>query len=303
MAGLGQKFGLLRGLTDGETARVGPFYVTVDITRQCNRHCPGCRFHSLENATPVVGDGTVAHMPWTLFSDLCDELRKVTLWTGSREEYAKYYPGIDVAEFDALIGALKLVKRLKEEQRSKFPKVKLHQPIERGNFRHVELLFEIARATGCEVLSFSPFVTQKHMFASHVLTPAEEREVLGRLERLKKACETLKMAHTINTALLRYRVGGAVWEAVPCYIGWLHARIKPDGGVLPCTSHEHPLREPASEHLRGDLEWAGIPDIPPVRGGTGRPRKNGCETGLFFLLPLKQASGRPWRVSICREAI
>ena len=297
MAGWRQKLALLRGLSSGETARVGPFYVTVDISRECNLHCPGCAYHSLEIDKPAGRNGTPAYMPWRLFSDLCDALRrmgtesmtisgggepflhprfpdmvakakatglnvslftngtrlnaknihslidsrldllKVSLWACSREEYAKNYPGTDPRKFDDVIAGLKLVERLKEERRSEFPRVKLHQPIYRGNFSHVESLLDIVRATGCEVLSFSPFATQSHRFSSHLLTPAEEQEVRRRLLRLKKECEAQSEDHTIDTTLLRYRIGGRVWERLPCYIGWLHARIQPDGGVLPCTSY------------------------------------------------------------------
>lgn len=307
-----RKLEFLRGLTNGETARVGPFYVTVDITRQCNLHCTGCRFHSPNVDRPAARDGTAAHMSWRLFSDLCDalegmgtesmtisgagepflhprlvdmvakakatgltvslftngtllnatnihslidsglDLLKVSIWTGWRDNYATYYPGTKTDNFDAVIAGLKLVKRLKEERRSKLPKVKLHQPVDRGNFRHVEALFDIARSTGCETLSFSPFATQGGMFFSHILTPAEEHQVRRRLVRLKKECRALSMDHVIDTTLMRYRIGGAVWEKLPCYIGWLHARIHHDGNVSPCTSYEQ---------TTGNLHQHSLPEI------------------------------------------
>jgi len=179
------------------------------------------------------------------------DLLKVSLWTGSRAEYANYYPGTDPGQLDVVIAGLKLVQRLKEERRSKLPRIKLHQPIDRGNFRDVERAFDIARATGCEVLSFSPFKTQRHMLSSRLLSSGEEHEVRARLVRLKREWVALSREHAIDTTLLRYRIGGRVWERLPCYIGWLHARIKPDGSVSPCTSyeqslgnlHEHSLRE------------------------------------------------------------
>jgi MoaA/NifB/PqqE/SkfB family radical SAM enzyme len=297
-AGWVKKLKLFSGLINGETARVGPFYVTVDITRQCNMQCPGCRFHSPVVGEQTAGKGTDAHMPFEMFSDLCDDLTgmgtesmtisgagepflhprledmvarakaagltvslftngtllnaekvnslidagldllKVSLWTGSREEYGNYYPGTDPDKFDAVIEGLKLVRQIKEKCNSELPRVKLHQPIDRGNFRHVEALFAIARKTGCQVLSFSPFATQGGMFFDHVLTPGEEQEVRRRLTQLKKECQALPMDHVINTTLLRYRIGGAVCEKLPCYMGWLHARIHHDGNVTPCTSYE-----------------------------------------------------------------
>ena len=36
MQGVAGKWGLLRGLLNGETAYAGPFAVTVDVTRRCN---------------------------------------------------------------------------------------------------------------------------------------------------------------------------------------------------------------------------------------------------------------------------
>ena len=68
---------LLRGLTNGQVAKVGPFYVTVDITRQCNLRCPGCRYHSPDAHSPPIGDESVRHMPLSLFLNLCEELHSM----------------------------------------------------------------------------------------------------------------------------------------------------------------------------------------------------------------------------------
>jgi hypothetical protein len=49
---------------------------------------------------------------------------------------------------------------------------------------------------------------------------------------MKKRLNSLSMEHNIGETLLRYRIGEAVWNKLPCYVGWLHARIKVDGMVL-----------------------------------------------------------------------
>ena len=46
MVVLYEKMQLLKGLLAGETASVGPFYATVDVTRGCNLQCSGCPFRS-----------------------------------------------------------------------------------------------------------------------------------------------------------------------------------------------------------------------------------------------------------------
>lgn len=48
----------------GDTAYVGSFHVNIDITSNCNLHCPGCRCHSPYINIPSPGaqikvDGTV----------------------------------------------------------------------------------------------------------------------------------------------------------------------------------------------------------------------------------------------------
>jgi radical SAM protein with 4Fe4S-binding SPASM domain len=292
---------LLRSLANGKIAHVGPFYVTVDITRQCNLRCPGCRYHSAAIKIPIVGDDSVRHMPWQLFHSLCDELKeigtasmtisgegepfmhpcildmiaqakttglsvsvftngtllneeiihsmidsrldllKVSLWASSREEYEKNYPGTNPENFYRVIAALKLLTRLKSERQSRFPRVKLHQPIDRRNYPLIESMLNLARATGCELLSFSPFKTQRRMFSPHLLSSEEYHQVRKHLLSMKRKLKTLSMDHNIDTVLLRYQIGGEVWKKLPCYIGWLHTRVKPDGSVLPCNNYETPL--------------------------------------------------------------
>lgn len=297
MAGFLEMLDLLRGLTNGKVAAVGPFYVTVDITRQCNLHCPGCRYHSPDTPKPAGKGATPNHMPLPLFSALCDQLRsvgttsmtisgegepflhphlpdmiakakagglnlsvytngtlidekhveamidsqldllKVSLWATSKTEYETIYPDTPPEYFDRVMASLRLVADLKDRRKSRLPRVKLHQPIDRRNCESIGALVDIAEKTGCDILSFSPFKTQNHMFASLVPSSAEMKRVQRRLTTLRGEAKRLSITHTIDTTLFRYHIGGAVWRRLPCYIGWLHARIKPDGSVLPCNSY------------------------------------------------------------------
>ena len=133
-------------------------------------------------------------------------------------------------------------------------KTSLHieEVLERGVKSGEFIPMDIAKEASCDILSFSPFATQDHMFASFLPSQEEERQVVRRLAYIKRKMKRLPMEHTIDTALFRYKIGGAVWEKLPCYIGWLHARIKPDGSVLPCNSHRSPL---------GNLNASGLEHI------------------------------------------
>lgn len=64
MANLTQKLRLLKGLCVGGRAYNGPFFVTLDLTRRCNLHCLGCRFHSKEIGKPSPGDSEILDFPF-----------------------------------------------------------------------------------------------------------------------------------------------------------------------------------------------------------------------------------------------
>jgi len=301
MAGFLQVTRLLRGLSNGQVAKAGPFYVTVDITRECNLSCPGCRYHSPYARMQPLGDPSVRNMPMPLFQRLCDELHsmgttsmtisgegepflhphllemvalakdrgitlsvftngtritreavhalidsrldvlKISLWASSKEAYEENHLGSPTDAFDRVKASLRLIADLKVRRKSRFPLVKLHQPIDRRNWKSIARMLGIAKETGCNVLSFSPFKTQDHMFASLLPSRPEMEQVRTALLELKREIRGLPMGHTIDTTLLRYEIGGEVWKKLPCYIGWLHARIKPDGNVLACNNYLIPM--------------------------------------------------------------
>jgi MoaA/NifB/PqqE/SkfB family radical SAM enzyme len=295
MAALYEKIKLLRGLLTGEIAYVGPFYVTVDVTRRCNLRCPGCRYHSTTITNFLSpGDQEVLDFSFELFKRLCDELKsmgaseliligegepflhprlfdlvsvvkgmgfhvtlltngtlldetriqslvesrldilRVSLWASTPEEYERSYPGSSPGNFRRIVDGLQRLAHMKAERKSKFPTVVLHQPINRYNSQNIGEMVDLAHTTGCDTLSFSPLKTWRGQLASFALSPDEEKLLEPALSRMKRRLSSLSIKHNIDHTLLRYRIGEAVWQELPCYIAWLHARIKVDGTVLPC---------------------------------------------------------------------
>lgn len=80
MKALRSRVRLLRGLVDGETARGGPIYASVDVTGRCNLRCAGCRSHSPHASLPLAG-GAARDLDPGVFSSLCRDLR--AMGTGS----------------------------------------------------------------------------------------------------------------------------------------------------------------------------------------------------------------------------
>jgi MoaA/NifB/PqqE/SkfB family radical SAM enzyme len=169
------------------------------------------------------------------------DLLRVSLWASSIEEYKQNYPGTNPDYFRKVVNGLKLLSVLKAEKKIKFPLVLLHQPINKNNFEKIDALLDLAYETGCNGISFSPFIAHRGRLDRYGISPEEEKSLCFSLVKMKKRLNSLSMEHNVDETLLRYRIGEAVWNKLPCYVGWLHARIKVDGTVLPCGPWNQPL--------------------------------------------------------------
>ena len=162
------------------------------------------------------------------------DILQVSLWASSPEGYERSYPGTDPDNFRKVVEGLKLLARVKAAQKTRLPSVVLHQPVTRDNFQHTPALVNLALAAGCDGLSLSPFKTRRGRFAAGALSAAEERQFCRALKPMKRLLQDRFANPGVAQILRRFRLGGPVWEKLPCYIGWLHAYLKVDGTVLPC---------------------------------------------------------------------
>ncbi|MFC1851296.1 radical SAM protein [candidate division CSSED10-310 bacterium] len=162
------------------------------------------------------------------------DILKVSIWAGSKNEYEENYPGTNPLFFTKVLQGLKLLAAQKSSHHSKLPFVVLHHPITRLNHFALEKIVDLALTTGCDALSFSPTKTFKGKFDSLALDPAAEKQVRDTLIQIGKQLDTGPLKHNVDEIIKRYSIGGAVWQKMPCYIAWLHARVLVDGTVLPC---------------------------------------------------------------------
>jgi MoaA/NifB/PqqE/SkfB family radical SAM enzyme len=58
---------------------------------------------------------------------------------------------------------------------------------------------------------------------------------------MKKKLQEIFPSYSIDPLLRRLEVGEAVWEKMPCYMGWITAELKMDGTVIPCCSCNLPM--------------------------------------------------------------
>ena len=159
----------------------------------------------------------------------------VSLWASSPEQYCRCYPGTNPENFDKTVEGLKSFARIKAESKSKWPLVIIHHVINRHNYRTIPEMVELAHETGCDKLNFVPFIAWKGQLRREFV-PGDEKAFLNdSLHLAGERLNELNIRHNVGDALLRFQVGEKVWEHLPCYIAWFHARIKLDGTVLPCS--------------------------------------------------------------------
>ena len=69
-----------------------------------------------------------------------------------------------------------------------------------------------------------------------LLTDAEEQELVRLLPTSPRQARAAGLEDNTGEFLKRLQIGRAVWEKLPCYIGWLDMRLRVNGDVVPCDT-------------------------------------------------------------------
>jgi MoaA/NifB/PqqE/SkfB family radical SAM enzyme len=179
-----------------------------------------------------------------------DEMH-VSLWTNSLEGYAKQYPGTDPANFDRVLNGVRMLSTLKAEHRTRSPNIILSNPINRLNHHGVDDIVALAKRTGFDAISFTPFKTNLGELSEYALSDQEQTDLCSHMIELRKQIRAQGLGENISRLLARYGFDAAKHRH-PCYISWYHSRIKVDGTVLPCGR---------SELVLGNLKRESFPEI------------------------------------------
>lgn len=299
----------VQGMLSGDTARTGPFFVTMDLTERCNLRCRACPYHSpglplqvndhlprdisfelvlrvcsemrsmggrrlllIGHGEPllhprindIIAAGKAAGLEVFLITNgtLLDEVRvpllvasgldriQVSLWANSPEDYVQNHPGTPAAMYEKVLHGVELLAKEKSVQGKLRPRIVLHQPITRYDYKNIGSFVDLALATRCDALSLSPLTNYWGTMRTHALSAEEVTEVCRTLERLRSRLRGTGLSHNIGELLSRYRFGRMIGEKYGCYIGWLDARIRINGDVAPCNLCELPLGNLGQNSLR-----------------------------------------------------
>lgn len=161
---------------------------------------------------------------------------KISLWGATLEDYMDTHPGTNPAYFDKVISSIRYFADHKKMKASERPVINVHYPINRLNFEKIGAMVELAADTRIDSLTFSPFKTRRGRLSHISLSAEQQARLYPVMKSAKRHLKSLSIEHNISNLLLRYRIGEEVWLKIPCYMAWLHARIKVDGSVKPCNS-------------------------------------------------------------------
>ena len=163
-----------------------------------------------------------------------DKIR-VSLWAGSRAEYEANCAGTDGRYFDRVVDGLRNLTSAKARLGKNCPRVIVHSVLNRNNYRGVKAFAEMAVEARVNAVSFSPMRVFRGKASQLTLSPDEEQSLRASLLEIKPLLHSAGLGDNIDETLFRYDAGANACQVAPCYIGWMHARVKLDGSVQPCN--------------------------------------------------------------------
>jgi MoaA/NifB/PqqE/SkfB family radical SAM enzyme len=204
---------------------------------------------SILSATHTTGLKTTLFTNGTLINEKMIDLFfrynihriRISLWAKSISEYKKNYPGTEPKLFHQTLKNIKLLQERKQKNNSAFPVVQLHQPLNRHNIDNLDQVESFIRSTGVDRVSFSPVKIIDDDLESHYLSENQKSKLNAELNKLAVTLEKSGIGHNIPETLTRYRVGKDVCNALPCYIGFIHARVSEDLSIVPCQGAKKPV--------------------------------------------------------------
>lgn len=195
------------------------------------------------------------------FLDLEVESLTVSVWAGSPDIYTAIHPNQTQKTFLKIKNMLKFLSERKRERGLARPRVILHEVIFNLNYLDVQSMVDFALEVGAQDIQFVPMDPFKDRTESLLLADGQRRELLKKLRELKKSYDEttlrymddagrivslpdfsgfLRRMEKLDTDTGAYDEEAV--EEVPCYAGWLFARLMATGDVVPCCKgHRMPM--------------------------------------------------------------
>ena len=175
----------------------------------------------------------------------------VSIWAATSKIYKELHPNKDEKDFYHIRDKLLLLN----SRKNIYPYVKIYNVICNINYNQIREMLELARATKSDFVEFTVVDTMPNATERIILSPEQRGEVLKQFDKLKEeliGSDNNGQPKIVNLQHFLRRVSNAdaqkseydakFIDTLPCYIGWLFARIMPNGDVNSCLkSHRFPI--------------------------------------------------------------
>ncbi|MBU1044828.1 MAG: radical SAM protein [Candidatus Omnitrophica bacterium] len=175
----------------------------------------------------------------------------VSIWAGTAKTYHQTHPNKSEAMFYQLKGVLKLLNSLKHKK----PQVNVYNVISNLNYKEPEQMVDFALESGCDSLEFTVIDTIPDATDALMLSDQQRKVVIEACNKIKQRLETGDLKNKIEVLQFEQfirRVDNSdakiaqydndILNQMPCYMGWLFARILADGNVNFCLkAHRIPV--------------------------------------------------------------
>lgn len=174
----------------------------------------------------------------------------VSLWAATAQTYVKTHPGRTTEDF---LRTKEMLARLNKEKKF-YPNVRIYNVISNLNYREIVQMVEFCLETCSENTEFTVVDTIPEATDKLLFTKEQVSEILEMCELIKGnkkfynngSLIVSNFEHFIRrisndgNSNVEYDVG--VLADIPCYIGWIFARVLADGNVNSCLkSHRIPI--------------------------------------------------------------
>lgn len=185
----------------------------------------------------------------------------VSIWAGTPEVYTAIHLNQTEHTFYKIKDTLKLIFEQKKKLNRSHPRIIIHNVIFNLNYKDIEQMLRFALEIGADDIQFVPMDPVKEKTEVLLLNDLERKEFLDRLSVIRERydAKTFRYISEDNRSVVLSDFDGFIQriekldttsgaydeeavEELPCYVGWLFARIMTTGNVVPCCKgHRMPL--------------------------------------------------------------
>lgn len=170
----------------------------------------------------------------------------ISLWAGTAKTYKITHPNKGEEAFYRTREMLTFLSVLRKKRKEPF--VRLHNVITNLNYTEIDQMAYLAREVGADAVSFAPIDAISGYTDSLLLSNEQRKGLLNACVSLRKEGgvrlfdfdEFMRKVSSADAVTGDYDKD--IIDSIPCYAGWLFARLNADGSVNSCLkSHRIPI--------------------------------------------------------------